>query len=250
MFCAEHASGRYSQTRLLALRLAVYGKVAASKLVAVQGLVTVNVRLITHRKEEVLDAAHTHLVRRTSGGLAGGITVSELNVLQHFIAVVLTLFDRYCKHLRNSVVYSPGAPIGLRVVGAGGEFPYAYELIDSIGQPIKVSWRPLLEMRRVAPARRVMSRLMDILVAASTVNCAALVAEMSAWWLKRLVNSRMKKLPREVVGSGLKTSNPTATSDAFRRQGRDRLPHSLTRSLPSLADQTSGKPLDEPHCPI
>ena len=72
------------------------------------------------------------LVGRQARRRADGIVVSEFDVRQMQVPIVLSLVDDHGQHLGHSVVYPLNAPVIVGMIGAGSKLVHTQLLIYSL----------------------------------------------------------------------------------------------------------------------
>ena len=112
--------------------LPVGGQGAIGQVVTGQTLVSHDTCAIENRQEEPWESAHVDLVGRQTRRRANGVVVSEFDVGQMQVPVVLSLVDDHSQHLCHSVIYPLNAPVTVGMIGACSKLVYPQQLIYSL----------------------------------------------------------------------------------------------------------------------
>ena len=170
--------------------LPVCSQVAVAQVVTGQTLVSRYSGAFENRQEETWESPHVNFVGRHFRCRANRIVVSELDVREPQIPVVLLLVDDHSQHLGHSVVHPLNASVAVRIIGACGKLgtPNSwYIACESLEQ----NCRPLSESMLRGHPHKGMYLLTRMLAVPSAVNSAAVTANISARRLKRLVINKM-----------------------------------------------------------
>ena len=97
--------------------LPIGGQVAIGQVVADQALMSHDVSAVETRHGETWESAHVDLTGRQTRRRADGIVVSEFDVRQLRVPIVLSLVDDHSQHLGHSVVYPLNAPVTVGMMG-------------------------------------------------------------------------------------------------------------------------------------
>ena len=98
--------------------LPVGGQVAIAQVVTGQTLVSHDTSAVKNRQGEPWESAHVDLVGRQTRRRSDGIVVSEIDVGQMRVPIVLSLVGDHSQHLGHNVVYPLNAPVAVRMIGA------------------------------------------------------------------------------------------------------------------------------------
>ena len=111
--------------------LPVGGQVARGQVVAGQTLVSHDASAVESRQGKTWESAHVDLVGRQTRRRADGIVVSDFDVGQMQVPIVLSLVDDHSQHLGHSVVYPLNAPVTVEMMGACSKLAHAQQLMYS-----------------------------------------------------------------------------------------------------------------------
>ena len=110
----------------------VGGQVAIGQLVTGQTLVFHNGSTVESRHGETWESAHVDLVGRQTRRRADVIVVSDFDVGQTQVPMVLSLVDDHSQHLGHSVVHPLNAPVTVGMTGACSKLVHTKELIYNL----------------------------------------------------------------------------------------------------------------------
>ena len=105
--------------------LPVCSQVATGQVIAGATLVSLYSGAFKNRQGETWKPAHVNLVGRQTRRRAHRIVVSEPNVRELQIPVVLLFVDNHSQHLCHSVVHPLNAPVAVRMIGACGKLAHS-----------------------------------------------------------------------------------------------------------------------------
>ena len=107
-------------------------QVAIGQVVTGQTLVSHDTSAVETRQGGPWKSAHVDLVRRQTRRRVNGIVVSEFDVGQMQVRIVLSLVDDNSQHLGDSVVYPLNAPVTVEMIGACSKLVHTQQLIYSL----------------------------------------------------------------------------------------------------------------------
>ena len=85
-----------------------------------------------NRQGETLKPTHVNLVGRQSRCRTDRIVVSELDVREPLIPVILLFVDDHSQRLGHSVVYPLNAPVAVRMIGACDKLAHTQQVVYSL----------------------------------------------------------------------------------------------------------------------
>ena len=112
--------------------LPVVGQIAIGEVVTGQTLVSHDTCAVENRQGEPWESAHVDLVGRQTRRRADRVVVSEFDVGQMRVPVVLSLVDDPIQHLGHSVVYPVNALVTVGLIGGCSKLAHAQQLIYSL----------------------------------------------------------------------------------------------------------------------
>ena len=128
----RNGEGMVFANNVVRVLLSVCGEVAIGQVVAGQTLVSRYSGAFENRQGETWKPTHVNLVGRQTRRRADRIVVSELDVREPEIPVVLSLVDDHSQHLGHSVVHPLNAPVAVRMTGACGKLAHSQQLVYSL----------------------------------------------------------------------------------------------------------------------
>ena len=111
--------------------LSVCSQVTIGQVVAGQTLVSRYSAAFETRQGETWKPTYVNLFGRQTRRRADRSVVSELDVREPEVLVVLSLVDDHSQHLGHSVVHPLNAPIAVRMTGACGKLAHSQQLVYS-----------------------------------------------------------------------------------------------------------------------
>lgn len=128
--------------------LPVHRQVAVLSLIAIQSLMSPDMRVVENREEKAGQAAHVPFVGSKSSSFMHGVAECKLGARQMAIPTVLVLVPGDSKHLGHGVDGTFHITVGFLVVRAFCHILDAYEAVDGTGR-LEQKCRPLSERRGV-----------------------------------------------------------------------------------------------------
>ena len=131
---ARNGEGMVFANNIFRALLSVCSQVAIRQVVAGQTLVSRYSGPFENRQGETWKLTHVNLVGRQTRRRADRIIVSELDMREPKIPIVLSLADDHSQHLGHSVVRPLNASVAVGMVGACGKLAHSQQLVYSLSK--------------------------------------------------------------------------------------------------------------------
>ena len=153
--------------------LSVGGQVAIGQVIAGHTLGSHDASAFENRQGKTWEFAHVDRGGRQTRRRADRIVISEFDVRQMQIAIVLSLGYYHSQHLGHSGIHPLNAPVTVGMMGACSKLAHAQQLLHAACESLAQNYRPLSEIKVLGSPHKGMYWLTRILVVPSAANLAA-----------------------------------------------------------------------------